>query len=86
MEKELRRKPKVVRPHAEPERRIRLNTTNTIELPRPREHVQRGTGRIPPRRSSRRRRSDVRIAQIKLLLLCILIVGLALFVWKNLPG
>jgi hypothetical protein len=86
MEKELRRKPKVVRPRTEPERRIRVNSQSAIDLPRPREHVQRGAGRLPSRRTGRRRRSDIRLAQIKLLLLCLLILGLALFVWKNLPG
>jgi hypothetical protein len=86
MERELKRKPKVVRPRTEPERRIRLNNSASIELPRPRDHVLRGGGRPVHPRSSRRRRSDIRVAQIKLLLLCLLLLGLALFLWKSLPG
>lgn len=87
MEKELRRKPRTERPKTSPGRRsVRINNVAAIDLPRPRDHVFRGSGRKSERRTPRRRRSDVRIAQIKLLLLCLLLLGLALFLWKNLPG
>jgi hypothetical protein len=53
-------------------------------LPRPADHLIRGaSGR---RRPTRRRKTDARIAQIKFLILCLILASLVLFVWKNLPG
>jgi hypothetical protein len=53
-------------------------------LPRPADHLIRGaSGR---RRPVRRRKTDARIAQIKFLILCLILASLVLFVWKNLPG
>jgi hypothetical protein len=84
-EKALRQKPKVARPRPEPERRVRLNNNvASLDLPRPADHLIRGaSGR---RRPVRRRKTDARIAQIKFLILCLILASLVLFVWKNLPG
>lgn len=82
-EKALRQKPKVARPRPEPERRVRLNNVAALDLPRPADHLIRG-GRS--RRPARRRKTDARIAQIKFLILCLILASLVLFVWKNLPG
>ena len=84
-EKALRQKPKVSRPRPEPERRVRLNNNvASLDLPRPADHLIRGaSGR---RRPTRRRKTDARIAQIKFLILCLILASLVLFVWKNLPG
>ena len=87
-EKALRQKPKVpARPKPEPEKKVRLNNhAAAISLPRPQDHIYRdGTVRAP-RRATRRRKTDARLAQIKFLLLCLLLAALVLFVWKNLPG
>lgn len=84
-EKALRRKPKTARPRAMPERKTRLNTNvAALDLPRPKDHLIRGGG--AHRRPTRRRKTDARIAQIKFLLLCLILASLVLFVWKNLPG
>jgi hypothetical protein len=83
-EKALRQKPKAA-PKAEPERKVRLNN-NVAALSRPQEHIYRGGASKAPRRATRRRKTDARLAQIKFLLLCLLLVGLLLFVWRNLPG
>ena len=85
-EKALRRKPKVARPRAMPERKTRLNSNvAALDLPRPKDHLIRGGGSIH-RRPTRRRKTDARIAQIKFLLLCLLLAFLVLIVWKNLPA
>jgi hypothetical protein len=85
-EKALRQKPKAA-PKAEPERKVRLNNiVAPISLPRPQEHIYRGGGSKAPHRATRRRKTDARLAQIKFLLLCLLLVALLLFVWRNLPG
>lgn len=86
-EKALRQKPKVsARPKAEPERPVKIRNVTALSLPRPQDHIYRdGTVRTP-RRATRRRKTDARLAQIKFLLLCLLLAGLVLFVWKNLPG
>ena len=83
-EKALRQKPKVARPRAEPERRVRLNNVAALDLPRPADHLIRGGG--TRQRPTRRRKTDARIAQIKFLILCLILASLVLFVWKNLPG
>jgi hypothetical protein len=88
-EKALRQKPKMpARPKAEPERKVRINTSvaAAINLPRPPDHTYRGGTTRTPRRATRRRKTDARLAQIKFLLLCLLLAALVLFVWKNLPG
>jgi hypothetical protein len=84
-EKALRRKPKTERPRPAPERKVRLNNVAALDLPRPKDHLIRG-GETPRRRPARRRRTDARMAQIKFLLLCLILASLVLFVWKNLPG
>jgi hypothetical protein len=87
-EKALRQKPKApARTKPEPERKVRINTSvaASINLPRPHDHIYRGGG-SGPRRATRRRKTDARLAQIKFLLLCLLLAALVLFVWKNLPG
>jgi hypothetical protein len=84
-EKALRQKPKVTRPRPEPERRLRINNhVASLDLPRPADHLIRGGG--SRRRPPRRRKTDARIAQIKFLILCLILASLVLFVWKNLPG
>lgn len=83
-EKALRQKPKVARPRPEPERRVRLNNVASLDLPRPSDHLIRGGA--APRRPTRRRKTDARIAQIKFLILCLILASLVLFVWKHLPG
>lgn len=85
-EKALRQKPKATRAKTEPERKVRLNNVAAISLPRPQEHIYRGGTVRTNRRATRRRKADVRLAQIKFLLLCLLLAALVLFVWKNLPG
>ena len=88
-EKALRQTPKAAA-RAKPgtERKVRLNSSvaASINLPRPPDHIYRGGGTRPPRRAARRRKTDARLAQIKFLLLCLLLAALVLFVWKNLPG
>lgn len=87
-EKALRRAPRaskpVPRPRPEPERPVRLNNVAAINLPRPTDHIFRG-GREPgaARRHHRRRKADARIAQIKFLLLCLILAAMILFVWSN---
>jgi len=84
-EKALRQRPKTPAPKQEPERKVRINNV-AAALPRPQDHIYRdGTVRTP-RRATRRRKTDARLAQIKFLLLCLLLVALLLFVWRNLPG
>ena len=84
-EKALRQKPRVSRPRPEPERRVRLNNNvASLDLPRPSDHLIRGGA--SRRRPTRRRKTDARIAQIKFLILCLILASLVLFVWKNLPG
>lgn len=87
-EKALRQKPKPApQPKVEPDRKVRLNSNVVpISLPRPQEHIYRGGTVRTPRRAARRRKTDARLAQIKFLLLCLLLAALVLFVWKNLPG
>jgi hypothetical protein len=87
-EKALRQKPKPApRAKPEPERKVRLNNNvAALSLPRPQEHIYRGGTVRTPRRAARRRKTDARLAQIKFLLLWLLLAALALFVWKNLPG
>ena len=86
-EKALRQKPKAApRPKSEPERKVKIRNVATIDLPRPQEHLYRGGTVRPSRRTTRRRKTDARLAQIKFLLLCLLLAALVLFVWKNLPG
>ena len=88
-EKALRQKPKAAdRPKAEPVRKVRINAAvaASINLPRPPDHTDRGGSARQPRRATRRRKTDARLAQIKFLLLCLLLAALVLFVWKNLPG
>lgn len=86
-EKAMRQKPKVARPQSVPERKVRLNTVAAIDLPRPKDHRFIG-GSLPTRqrRKTRRPKTDARLAQIKFLLLCLLLAALVLFVWRNLPG
>lgn len=87
-EKALRQKPKPApRAKPEPENKVRINSNvAAIGLPRPQEHIYRGGSAPAPRRATRRRKTDARLAQIKFLLLCLLFAALVLFVWKNLPG
>jgi hypothetical protein len=86
-EKAMRQKPKAAAKPA-PEKKVRLNTSvaAAITLPRPQDHIYRGGTPRTPRRATRRRKTDARLAQIKFLLLCLLLAALVLFVWKNLPG
>ncbi len=86
-EKALRQKPKPVRPTASPARKIRLNNGAAVDLPRPKEHrFVGGTPRGKSRRQTRRSRTAARLAQIKFLLLCLLLATLILIVWRNFPG
>ncbi len=87
-EKALRQKPKVERPHAFPDRKIRINVA-AIDLPRPKEHIiVGGMPRQPAssRRATRQTKAAKRMAQIKFLLLCILLATLLLVAWRNFPG
>lgn len=83
-EKALRQKPKPAKPKpaAAPKPRVRINTVAPTISPL---YGDPRTERTP-RRNARRRRVDARVAQIKFLMLCLLLVGLMLFLWKNLPG
>lgn len=87
-EKALRRAPRAAkpspRPKPEPERPVRLNNVAALDLPRPTDHIFRG-GREPggPRRQHRRRKTDARVAQLKFLLLCLILAAMVLFVWSN---
>jgi len=87
-EKALRRKPKAPTPtKPAPERKVRINSVAAaISLPRPQEHTYRGGTSRAPQRNTRRRRTDARLAQVKFLLLCLLLAALFIFVWKHLPG
>jgi len=87
-EKALRRKPKTAPPvKPAPERKVRLNNVAAaISLPRPQEHTFRGGTARAPQRNTRRRKTDARLAQIKFLLLCLLLADLFIFVWKHLPS
>ena len=86
-EKTLRQRPKPKPKPAPEQRKVRLNNVAAVTLPpRPHDHIFRDGSGQPPRRAGRRRKADARYAQIKFLLLCLLFVGLMLFVWKNLPG
>lgn len=88
-EKALRQKPKVTRPKAVPGRKVRMNVA-AIDLPRPKEHRFVGGSATHPltssRRATRRSKPAKRLAQIKFLLLCILLATLLLIVWRNFPG
>jgi hypothetical protein len=85
-EKALRQKPKSSRPKPEPERRTRINNFATITMPRPEDHLFPGGKTRPSKRPFRRRKPEARLAQIKFLLLCLLLATIVLFVWRNLPG
>ncbi|MGA0849796.1 MAG: hypothetical protein ACO3RX_07570 [Chthoniobacterales bacterium] len=86
-EKALRQKPKAApRPKPAEERKVKIRNIASLDLPRPQDHLYRGGKAQTPRRTTRRRKTDARLAQIKFLLLCLLLAALVLFVWKNLPG
>jgi hypothetical protein len=86
-EKALRQKPKAApRPNPDTERKVKIRNVAALDLPRPKEHLYRGGKSPTPRRTTRRRKTDARLAQIKFLLLCLLLAALFLFVWNNLPG
>lgn len=87
MEKNLRRKPKAPKPKPAPEVKLRAANVAAIDLPRPKDHRYLGGG-APSRRgrTKRRPKADARLAQVKFLLLCLLLAAVFLFVWKNLPG
>jgi hypothetical protein len=85
-EKALRQKPKPSRPKPEPERRTRINNFATITMPRPEDHLFPGGKTRLNKRQYRRRKPEARLAQIKFLLLCLLLATIVLFVWRNLPG
>ena len=87
-EKALRRKPKDAPPaKPAPVRKVRLNNVSSaLSLPRPQEHTFRGSTLRLPQRNTRRRKTDARLAQVKFLLLCLLLAGLFIFLWKHLPG
>lgn len=86
-EKALRRKPKATKPKPVNEVKLRAANVAAIDLPRPIDHRFLGGG-APSRRGRSRRRpkADARIAQVKFLLLCLLLAAVLVFVWKNLPG
>ena len=87
-EKALRQKPKVDRPRAVPGKKIRMNVA-AIDLPRPIEHVIVGGSPRQPassRRATRQSKEAKRMAQIKFLLLCILLATFLLVAWRNFPG
>ncbi len=89
-EKALRRTPKTApQTKPEPERKVRLNNVAGLQLhlPRPQDHIIRDAGSVASRRRSspRRRKSDVRQAQMNFLLLCLLLAAIALFVYLKLP-
>ena len=85
-EKVLRQKPKPSRPKAPTERKVRLNTVATIDLPRPKDHRFLGGSEPPARRPHRRPKSDARMAQLKFLILCLILAVLLLFFWGRLGG
>ena len=86
-EKEARRKPRPVRPSLEPGRRIKVNTGSApvILPPRPITHQYPGEPVRTAGKKRRKRKSEVRYERTKFLLLCVLLIALILFVWKNLP-
>lgn len=88
-EKALRQKPKITRPDPTPGRRIRLNNVATMELPQPIGHRTLGgsaPSRRRPRHQPRRTRTEARLAQIKFILLCLLLATLLLLLWRSFPG
>ena len=87
MEKNLRRKPKAPKPKPVNEVKLRASNVAAIDLPRPKDHRYLGGG-TPARRgrTKRRPKTDARLAQVKFLLLCLLLASVLVFVWKNLPG
>jgi hypothetical protein len=82
-EKALRQKPKATKPKPAAKPRVRINTVAAVPLTPLAGDLRANRS---PRRTARRRRVDARVAQIKFLMLCLLLVGLMLFLWKNLPG
>ncbi len=86
MEKALRQKPKPSRPKPQPERRMRINNVATIGIPRPQDHLYPGGKTRLNKHKYRRPKYEARVAQLKFLLLCLLLATLLLFVWRNLPG
>lgn len=85
-EKALRQKPKQVRSKQQPEKRVRINNFATIGIPRPQDHLYPGGKTRLGKRQHRRRKPEARMAQVKFLLLCLLLATLILFIWRNLPG
>ncbi|MBU3664625.1 MAG: hypothetical protein FGM15_01925 [Chthoniobacterales bacterium] len=87
MEKNLRRKPKAPKPKPVQEVKLRAANVAAIDLPRPKDHRYLG-GATPMRhaRSRRRAKPDVRMAQVKFWLLCLVLAAVLVFVWKNLPA
>jgi len=85
-EKALRRKPKAVRPKATPNRQFKLNNVTALELPRPPDHLIPGASDRGRRRPTRRRKTDARQAQVKFLVLCLLLAVVLVFLWRQLPG
>lgn len=86
-EKLARQKPKPVRATLEPGRRLRVDTVGgRVHPSRPRNHVFPADGpRQPNKQFRRRRKKEARLAQIKFILLCFLVVALLIFLVKNLP-
>ncbi|MBJ7258276.1 MAG: hypothetical protein JHD33_01970 [Chthoniobacterales bacterium] len=85
-EKQARQKPKPVRVALEPARRLRVSTApQRILPPRPPEHLFPGGRMQTTRKQFRRRKTEVRLEQVKFLLLCVLFAALILFAWKHLP-
>lgn len=85
-EKALRQKPKTPRSKPQPERRVRINNVATIGIPRPQDHLYLGGKTRLNKRKYRRPKHEARVAQLKFLLLCLLLATLILFIWRNLPG
>ena len=87
-EKALLQKPKSspAKAKQQTERRVRINNVATIGIPRPHDHLYPGGKTRLNKRQQRRRKPEARMAQVKFLLLCLLLATLVLFIWRNLPG
>lgn len=69
------------------QRNFRIKAETATVPPQPADfRILKGGGPAPSRRRARTRRQDHRVAQVKFILLCILLAALALLVWRSLPA
>lgn len=87
-ERAAKRKHKAAKPKPVGGYKIRT-TTSAITLPRPKEHRFVRSGDTPreraPRRPARHGPREVNAARVKFMLLCLFVVLLFFFLWRNAP-